>query len=200
MSESAYGGESVPDWDRYGNEVFEDDVPLRGGASYGGESARGESASGWSRHVYTDKEVKTLMEIISPRPKVPNYMGQSQPSREQQRKTTTRQQEETPKQQTRVIRGQSEETASNKPTENKTRVIRGPEKSEHEDSVYDIGELRKQVMGELYDEFFTDIKNEVREELLKEKPIIVREITDELREKLKADLRKGFIRTEEGGR
>lgn len=34
MSESAYGGESAPDWYRYGNGVFEDDVPLRGGYEY----------------------------------------------------------------------------------------------------------------------------------------------------------------------
>lgn len=199
MSESAYGGESVPDWYRYGDGVFEDDVPLRGGVS--GESAGGESTSDWSRLLYTDKEIERLMEGVSPRPKAPNYMWIFQPPQyEPEREKTTKQQQESQKQQTRIIRGQPQETTPKKATENKTRVIRGPEKTEQEDSLYDIGELRKQVMEELYDEFFNDIKNEVREELLKEKPVIVREITDELREKLKADLRRSFIKSEDGGR
>lgn len=107
----------------------------------------------------------------------------------------------------RVTRAKTEKNATPVPViENKTRVIRGPEpeeqakQEEQQDSMYDIGELRKQVMTELYNEFFADIKKEVREELLKEKPAIVREITGELREKLKSDLRKSFIQGEGEGR
>lgn len=149
----------------------------------------GESAWGWDRgfEPYSEPEVRSIMEIISP---------------QSQRRPTTEPQEETPKQSTRVIRGEQQEaTPSTTPAqENKTRIIRGPEETEQEEPIYDIGELRKQVMAELYDEFYAEIKHDVREELLKEKPVIVREITDELREKLKADLRKSFIKGEGGGR
>lgn len=127
----------------------------------------GESAWGWDRGL--------------------NYYSQPQTPPEPQRKIATKQQEEAPKQSTRVIRGQQQESITTPTPENKTRVIRGPEEleqTEQEESIYDIGELRKKVM----------------EELLKEKPVIVREITDELREKLKADLRKSFIQGEGGGR
>ena len=54
MSESAFGGESVPDWYRYGDGVFEDDVPLRGGVS--GESAGGESAPNYMKPTQVPKQ------------------------------------------------------------------------------------------------------------------------------------------------
>lgn len=61
-----------------------------------------------------------------------------------------------------------------------------------EKSTTDIGDIRSQVMQELYDEFYADIKSKLRQELEKEKPEMIRELKDGIKERLMTDLKRNL--------